>query len=374
MIKPDTLLKLCSSVRITVICLFWLFVLTFWGTVAQVQQGLYVAQERFFYSFFFLAAKWIPVPGGQLILWILFINLVAAAITHFSKLRHWRYIGLKLSHIGLLIYFVSAFVTFHVTEESYVHMAEGEGTNLSSSYEKWEIAYWTDKGDTRKVTAYTLSGIKIGETIPFNSPDFTISVDQFLLNAAAFTKTLPASGVRPLNGSGISLLQPKEVQKEREKNVAGGLFTFKTAKKTESVVLYGAESVPTRLMINGKEYFFSLRRVKKELPFTIRLDDFKVKFHPGTQTAASYESFATLTLPKGGERKTHIYMNNPLTFNAYTLFQASYDVDSQGREYSTLAVVKNTGRILPYIACFVVFFGLALHFLISAFYKRLSKT
>ena len=57
------MLKLLSSVRITVVCIFLLFVLTFWGTVAQVQQGLYIAQERFFNSFFFLAGGFFPFPG-----------------------------------------------------------------------------------------------------------------------------------------------------------------------------------------------------------------------------------------------------------------------------------------------------------------------
>ena len=40
--------RFLGSVRITVACLFLLFILTFWGTIAQVQQGLYAAQDRFF--------------------------------------------------------------------------------------------------------------------------------------------------------------------------------------------------------------------------------------------------------------------------------------------------------------------------------------
>jgi len=62
-----------------------------------------------------------------------------------------------------------------------------------------------------------------------------------------------------------------------------------------------------------------------------------------------------------------IYMNNPLRYKDYTVYQASYDSDSVGRQSSTLAVVKNYARVLPYIACLLVFFGLALHFLIQAF-------
>ena len=66
-----------------------------------------------------------------------------------------------------------------------------------------------------------------------------------------------------------------------------------------------------------------------------------------------------------------IYMNNPLRYKDYTVYQASYDTNSMGRQSSTLAVVKNYARVLPYIACFTVFFGLALHFLIQAFMSRI---
>src|SRR5882757_5901724 len=114
------MLKFFSSVRITVVCLFLLFILTFWGTVAQVQQGLYVAQERFFNSFFFLAAGFIPFPGAQLVLWVLFINLLCVTIVRFSKYRNWSYAGVLTIHFGLLLYFASAFIIFHVAKESNV--------------------------------------------------------------------------------------------------------------------------------------------------------------------------------------------------------------------------------------------------------------
>src|SRR5947207_6097190 len=111
------MLKILSSVRITVVCLFLLFILTFWGTVAQVQQGLYVAQERFFNSFFFLAGGFFPFPGAQLVLWILFINLLCTTIVRFSKYRKWSYAGILIIHFGLLLYFAAAYIIFQVSKE-----------------------------------------------------------------------------------------------------------------------------------------------------------------------------------------------------------------------------------------------------------------
>ncbi len=127
------MLRFLSSARITVTCLFLLFILTFWGTIAQVSQGLYEVQERFFSSFFFLAGGFLPFPGAQLVLWVLFINLVCALVEHFQKNRGWAYLGGKIAHAGLLLYFVSAFMIFHFSQTSYVRLKEGQTTNVSVS-------------------------------------------------------------------------------------------------------------------------------------------------------------------------------------------------------------------------------------------------
>ncbi len=351
------ILKILSSVRITVICLLLLFILTFWGTVAQVDHGLYAAQERFFFSMYFLAGGFIPFPGAQAVLWVLFFNLIASIPAHFSKLRGWQSVGLKISHLGVLIYFIAAFIVFHATTESNVHLLEGAGTNVSASYHEWELAYWDEEGNARNVTAYDITRARVGDK--FQMGDVEVTVDQMYSNCAAFKTAM--SKEQFINASGIGLLEPKAVLPEREKNVAGGIFKI----GNERVLLYALESVPTRV---GKHYF-ALRHKRYPLPFTLRLKEFTVEFHPGTQMAKSYESMVEIIKP-GAKRDVRIYMNNPLRDRAYTFYQASYDIDAAGRQYSTFAVVKNVGQVLPYIACFVVFFGLALHFILAALRRK----
>jgi len=237
------MIKLLSSAKITVVCLFLLFILTFWGTIAQVHQGLYAAQDRFFNSFFFLAGGFIPFPGAQLVLWVFFVNLICSLLLTFKKYTQWVNSGLLIIHLGLILYFVAAFMIFHFSQESSLRLAQGEQANISIS----------DRPPLRHFP----------------------------------------------------------------------------------------------------------------LPFTIRLDHFKAEFHPGTDVAKSFESLVTMTTGSL-QRQVRIYMNNPLRYKDYTIYQASYDTDSTGKQHSTLAVVKNGARALPYMACFVVFFGLALHFLIQA--------
>ena len=83
-LQKFSLIQRLASVKIAVVCLGLLFILVFWGTIAEVQQGLFFAQKHFFHSWVFLAFGVLPFPGAQLVLWVLFINLICAAIVNFS--------------------------------------------------------------------------------------------------------------------------------------------------------------------------------------------------------------------------------------------------------------------------------------------------
>src|SRR5215468_10675562 len=80
------LIKFFASLRLTVVCL----ALVFFGTLAQVDEGLYAAQNRWFRSFFVINAhlgRWpVPIfPGGYLIGTVLLVNLM---LSHGAQ--YWR--------------------------------------------------------------------------------------------------------------------------------------------------------------------------------------------------------------------------------------------------------------------------------------------
>ena len=80
----DRLIRLFSSLKLTVVCLALATVLVFVGTLAQVTLGLYEVQARYFQSFFVFwnlpgTGIRIPVfPGGYLIGGVLLVNLAVA--------------------------------------------------------------------------------------------------------------------------------------------------------------------------------------------------------------------------------------------------------------------------------------------------------
>jgi hypothetical protein len=56
-------------------------------------------------------------------------------------------------------------------------------------------------------------------------------------------------------------------------------------------------------------------------------------------------------------------MNEPLRYKGYTFYQSSFSLRPDG-EYSVLSVVRNKGRVFPYLASLLIFAGLLLHLVI----------
>ena len=82
--------KFFTSLRLTVTLLALGIVLIFIGTVAQADEGLYVAQERYFKHWFIFGISFfghkvpLPFPGGYLIGTTLLVSLTAAFIHRFQ--------------------------------------------------------------------------------------------------------------------------------------------------------------------------------------------------------------------------------------------------------------------------------------------------
>src|SRR5260370_40328349 len=88
------LIRFFASLRLTVACLALGLVLVFIGTLAQVDLGLFKAQNEFFRSFLVFwgpkTAAWkVPVlPGGYLVGGVLLIKLLASHIKRFEFTRN----------------------------------------------------------------------------------------------------------------------------------------------------------------------------------------------------------------------------------------------------------------------------------------------
>lgn len=91
------------------------------------------------------------------------------------------------------------------------------------------------------------------------------------------------------------------------------------------------------------------------LPFSIRLDTFRIVNYPGTDSPADYVSHVTLS-DKRGNWKEQISMNDILKHNGYRIFQQSYDPDGQG----TLLLVSHDpwGTFVSYAGYIFLLIGM----------------
>ena len=108
------------------------------------------------------------------------------------------------------------------------------------------------------------------------------------------------------------------------------------------------------------------------LPFTVTVEEFMHRDHPGTTIPAYFASRLTLVTDGGQPWHTTVRMNEPVRLMGYTIYQASYILPEEGTPISILAVVKDDTRLLPYLATGVIGLGLLVHILLRQrrFWKR----
>jgi len=364
------------SVKLTTACLCLLYILTFWGTIAQIQDGLYQAQSKYFYSLYFLAMGFIPFPGAQLVMWVLFVNLVFVALLRF--VYSWRNIGLIIIHSGLFLFLISGYVTFKGSQESYLNLKEGQATNVSTAYHDWEVSIWEQGPQenplliSRDVTALDWNQLKTNQTIDLKDLKIQLTIKEHYNNCVAYQGKTSKD---MLSATGIARLEPADLLKEPEKNNPGGKIHVRINNQDDyDVLLFAGETIPVNIQSGNKKYQMILRLKRFTLPFMLSLLDFKMERYPGTDTARSYQSLVEIQL-EGAKREKLISMNIPLRYADMTFYQSSYSIDNRtGEESSVLAVVKNKGRVLPYIATFITILGLVVHFISMAFRSKKRKS
>lgn len=122
---------------------------------------------------------------------------------------------------------------------------------------------------------------------------------------------------------------------------------------------------PVSLLIDGQKTNIYLTKRSFLLPFEFTLTKFKMDKNPGTNNPASYESFVDL-FTKEGNSSHHVFMNNPLKYDGFTFYQASYSQDPETGQYSsTLSVNVDQGRALKYFGSLLLVLGSIWHFVIN---------
>ncbi len=184
------LIKIFTSLRLTVILLAFAIILVFVGTLAQVDEGLYQAQARYFRQWIILGMDLfghkIPIilPGGYLIGTMLLVNLVCAHIYRFQFSV--KKTGIMLAHAGVILLLVGQLVTDMFAHESQISFTEGQTKSVAESPRSYELTFTSDAGaNEEQIVAIPGKLLARGGDIQNQNLPFTIRVKQYWKNSEA---------------------------------------------------------------------------------------------------------------------------------------------------------------------------------------------
>ncbi len=222
------------------------------------------------------------------------------------------------------------------TDRPYIHLyTEDKKLKIGSKYTF--LVFDTDSGQKERKNGY----VQVEKDKLYAIGGLVLAVDKFVLSGDFHVKPI----LKPVR---------------EDSDLSSLVFRISYGGEEKFLYLLGKgisyRGIPNRIRIKDiyVEGVWGSKEI--ELPFYLYLKDFVLRRYPGSDKASSYESYVILIDKK--ERKEIpyiIYMNNPLKYDSYRIFQTSYDKDEKG---SVLSVNYDPGLIPTYTGYALLFLGL----------------
>jgi len=360
-----------ASLRLSCTLLVFLALLTWLGTLEQVNTGLFEVQKKYFESFFVIhhaGPLAIPLPGATLVMSVLFVNLVMGGLVRIRKGA--GTVGILITHVGILMLLAAGYVKAYHSVDGHTTLFEGEASDVFQSYNRWELAVMEPLPDGRirefvaPEESFERSEGASPAVLRADALPFTLQLTHFTPNARVLPKgPMFQTDMPVLEGF---FIQRMDLDKQNENNVAAACAAVipKQGGSSQETILDGLARQPWTVELDGRRFGIELRREHYQMPFTVALDRFKKEDYPRLDLPKSFSSDITV-IENGARRPVKISMNEPLRQEGLVLYQASWG-PSNARPgdplFSTLAVVRNPADQYPLYACIVIAIGLVTHF------------
>jgi hypothetical protein len=385
------IIQFFSSLRLTVVLLAFSMALIFFGTLDQVEYGIWHTQKLYFES---ILAVWaypeawiwhdklfwlhIPMPGGYLLGGFLLVNLVTAHIARFKFTL--KKSGIFLIHLGLILLLISEVMTDIFSQESQMPVDEGGRSNYSQEYRNNEFVLIDQTHpDHDIVHSIPVSLLKAGKTVAVPDSPLSIRTAIYYPNADVGRAKDGALMDSPATMGaavkmGIFATQKAVTYAENQINTAtayievlgpeGSLGTWLVSNVID-------DRFPAQMVSLGEQTWEIALRLKRHYhPFQIELVDFSHEKYPGTEIPFNFSSEVMVHHNDSTKnQKALIYMNHPLRYEGLTFYQASFANDDRT---SIFQVVRNPGWTLPYISVLLMGLGMIVQFSMH-FFKFLKK-
>lgn len=323
---------------------------------------------------------------GLRIVWQLAKGLGAGAVLLVGCLLIFgRQGGNLLLHFGVALLMFGQFAFGDRQLEQRISLVEGQSTNSLINLDKVELTFILPGEDEDTVTA--VPGTRLqeaaesGEMIRDDSLPVDLKVVAFFENS----DIVPAKqGEENLATAGIGL-ERKAVKARKHGGTDNQVNT--ASAYVELIDKQSGEPIGTHLVsqllsdretldpissvkdtydevnLGESEYQLGLKYHREVKPYWVHLEDVQRRNYSGTETPRDYSSYIRIVDPETGEdRRERVWMNNPLRYRGETFFQSSYTPLPGGKELTGLQVVRNSGWLIPYVACSIMALGMLAHF------------
>ena len=370
----EKFINFLAGFRLASVLLILLLLLTFFGTIEQVDHGLYATINKYFtwqnvivLPDLTINGKLVPIPlpGAYWVCVALFFNMFLGGVLKIRK--SWKNSFVVISHFGILFLLVGGFVTHHYSSRGNMALYEGEASDYAQHYHDHsiEVSLLDEKGVATKIyefddsiTSKIPKGRESSLKLVHKELPFTLSANNALHNCRPIQAGIMSVGNSPVV-DGYSLREVATEQAD-EANFRGYYVEASTGDK---MLLFSGAFAPYVIEHEGSRYAVSLRKSIWKMPFQIHLDDFNAEFFP-TGKPKRFESYIT-RLENGISNKVKIYMNHPMRYQGFTFFQASWGPPDGGKDdrlYTVFEVVENPADQWPTYSIYITTLGLLLHF------------
>ena len=378
-----------SSFAFATFLLTLLLIITFFGTLEQVEHGLWQSQQKYFESWLITSidvGDWhVPVliPGGFLVMVLLFINMTFGAVIRIRK--NPRTVGVIIAHVSILFLLFAGFVEYFGKKDGNLALFEGQTSDEFQSYhdsvieiEKVQPEPKDGKRTAMVIPASHFQDLSQGKARRFTheSLPFDLVVSNYEVNAEP---RRVGEQQRSIQADGY-YIQPAPRLPEAELNLDAAYVDVVNKKDNtrQKGIIWRAARAPWTVQVGEDVYTISLSRRIWKMPFAVRLDKFEREVHPGTERARKFTSHVAKLVDDREEKKI-ITMNAPLRDNGLVLFQASFSqersVAGGMKNRSVFAVVENPSDNWPLYATIAVSVGLLIHMAgqLTRFLSRAKK-
>tara|TARA_R110002049_G_scaffold2750_8_gene22284 strand:+ start:237239 stop:240868 length:3630 start_codon:yes stop_codon:yes gene_type:complete len=301
--------------------------------------------------------------------------------------------GNVLIHMGVGLLMVGQFVFGDRQLEQRLSLVEGQSANTFVNLDEVELTFIENTEDQQHVTAVPASRLQAAEELKETISDESLPVD---IKVLAFYENSSIEDVTDENmatkGIGLEIqavARPKIGGTDSRINMPAAYVEFLDKESGESLgrhlvsqihsdrelLIPGADAknMFDEVAAGGKTYDVGLRYHREVKPYWVQLEDVRRVNYSGTDTPRDYSSFVRIIDPEtGDDRKERIWMNNPLRYRGETFFQSNYTPLPGGKEMTGIQVVRNSGWLIPYVACSITALGMFVHFwgTLTRFLKR----